>query len=88
MGKMCGKPFQPTEDKAKTEPLELILSDVIRRLQTATIRGYQNNIMCTDDNTSYIEVYIMKAKSEAAAKFKEYMANVEKEHQNLKLCGI
>jgi hypothetical protein len=39
MGKMFRKPFQPSEDKAKTQLQELIHSDVIGRMQTQTMRG-------------------------------------------------
>jgi hypothetical protein len=70
MGKMFRKPFQPSEDKTKTRLLELIHSDVIGPMQTQTMRGYRYIIMFTDDNSRYTEVYFMKAKSEAPAKFK------------------
>jgi hypothetical protein len=36
--------------------------------------------MFTDDHSRYTEVYIMKTKSEAPAKLKEYVAKVEKQH--------
>jgi len=90
MGKMFRKPFQPlcSEDKAKTRLLELIHSDVIGPMQTQTMRGYRYIIMFTDDHSRYTEVYFMKAKSEAPAKFKEYVAKVEKQHPKSKVCRI
>jgi len=90
MGKMFRKPFQPLrlEDKAKTRLLELIHSDVIGLMQTQTMRGYRYIIMFTDDHSRYTEVYFMKAKSEAPAKFKEYVAKVEKQHPKSKVCRI
>jgi hypothetical protein len=90
MGTMFRKPFQPlsSEDKAKTRLLELIHSDVIGPMQTQTMRGYQYSIMFTDDHSRYTEVYFMKAKSEAQAKFKEYVAKVEKQHPKSKVCRI
>jgi hypothetical protein len=88
MGKMFWKPFQPlcSGDKATTRLLELIHSDVIGPMQTQTMRGYRYIIMFPDDHSRYTEVYFMKAKSEAAAKFNEYVAKVEKQHPKSKVC--
>jgi len=44
--------------------------------------------MFTDDHLRYTEVYFMKAKSEAAVKFKEYVMKVEKQHPKSKVCRI
>jgi len=88
MGKMFRKPFQPSEDKAKTRLLVLIHSDVIGPMQTQTMHGYQYIIMFTDDHSRYTNVYIMKGKSQAAAKFKEYVGKVEKQYPKSKVCRI
>jgi len=88
MVKMFWKPLQPSDDKAKTRLLELIHSDVIGPMQTQTMRGYRYIIMFTDDHSRYTEVYFMKAKSQAPAQFKEYVAKVEKQHPKLKVCQI
>jgi len=88
MGKMFWKPFQPSEDKAMTRLLELIHSDVIRPMQTQTLRGYRYINMFTNAHSRYTEVYCMKAKSEAPAKYKEYVAKVEKQHPKSKVCRI
>jgi len=78
MGKMFGKPFQPSEDKAMTRCLQLNYSDVIGPMQTETMCAYRYINMFTDDHSRYTEVSFMKAKSGAAAKSKEYVAKVEK----------
>jgi hypothetical protein len=88
MGKMFRKPFQPSEDKAQTRLLDFIHSEVIGPKQTQTMRGYRYIIMFTDDHSRYTEVYFMKAKSEAPAKFKEYVAKVEKQHPKSKVCRV
>jgi len=56
MGKMFRKPFQPSEDKAKSRLLELIHSDVIGPMQTQTMHRYRYIIMFTDDHSRYTEV--------------------------------
>ena len=88
MGKMFRKPFQPWEDQAMTRLLELIHSDVIGPIQTQTMRSYRYIMMFTDDHSRYTEVYLIKAKSEAAAKFKEYVAIVQTQHPKSKVCQI
>jgi len=90
MGKMFRKPFQPLhlENPAKTRLLELIHSDVIRPMQTETMRRYRYILMFTDDHSRYTEVYFMKAKSEPPEKFKDYVAKVEKQHPKLKVSQV
>jgi len=44
--------------------------------------------MFTDDYSRYTEVNFMKLKSEAPAKFKEYVPRVEKQHLKLNVCRI
>jgi len=90
MGRMFRKPFQPlrVEDKAKTRHLELIHSDVIRQMQTQTIRGNRYIILFTNDHSRYTEAYFMNAKSETPANFMKYVAKVEKQHPKLKECRI
>ena len=88
MGKMFRKPFQPSEDKTKTRLLELIHSDAIGPTQPLMMRSYRYIIMFTDDHSRYTEVYFIRAKSEGPAKFKEYVATVEKQHPKSKVCQI
>jgi len=84
MGRMFRRPFLTSEDKANTGLLQLIHSDGIGPMQTQTMRGYCYIIMFTDDYSRYTEVYFIKLKSEAPAKFKEYVARVEKQHSKSK----
>jgi hypothetical protein len=44
--------------------------------------------MFTDDYLRYTDVYFMMVKSEAHAKFKEYVARVEKQLSKSKICTI
>jgi hypothetical protein len=44
--------------------------------------------MFTDNHSRYTEVYFMKAKPEAQAKLKDYVAKVEKQHPKSKVCRI
>jgi hypothetical protein len=90
MGRMFQKPFQPLrlENKAKTRLFKSIHPDVIGPMQPPTMLGYRYIIMSNDDHSGYTEVYFMTANSEAQAKFKEYVAKVEKQHQKSKVCPI
>jgi len=88
MGKMFRNPFHPSEDKEKTRRLEFIHSDMIGPMPTLTMRSYRYIIMFTDDHSRYTEVYFMNAKSEAPAKFKEYVAKVEQQHPKSKVGRI
>jgi len=90
IGKMFRKPCRPlcSENQEKTRLLELIYSIVIGPMQTQMMRGYQYSIMFTGDHSKYTEVYYKKDKFEAPAKFKEYVAKVEKQHPKSKVCRI
>jgi hypothetical protein len=88
MGNMFRKPFEPSDDTTKTRLLQLIHFDVIGSMQTKTMRGYRYMIMCTDDRLRYINIHFMKVKSETPAKFKEYVAKVEKQHPKLKVSHV
>jgi len=52
------------------------------------MRGYSHLIMFTDDHSRYTEVYFTQVKSEAPAKLKQYVANVEKQYPISKVCRI
>jgi len=80
MCKIFQNPFQLSENQAKTRLLELIHSDVIGPMPTQTMCSYQYIIMFTNDCSRYTEVCVMQAQSEAPAKFKEYVEQVEKQH--------
>jgi hypothetical protein len=55
-------------------------------MQSKTVRGYGFIMMFTQAHSRYTEVYFMKAKSEAPAKFKEYVAKVQKQNPKSKVC--
>jgi hypothetical protein len=90
MGKMFRQPFKAAkpEDKVKSRLLELIHSDVIGPMPTPTMRGFRYIIMFTDDYSRYTVCYFMKLKSEAPARFKDYVAMAERQHPNSKVCRI
>ena len=57
--------------------LELVHSDVCDPMSTQEKGGYEYFITFTDDYSRYGYVYLMKRKSEAFEKFKEFRAEVE-----------
>jgi len=61
-----------------TEPLQLVHSDICGPLETA-IGGGQCMLLCIDDATRHTDEYILKYKSEALEKLKEWKALREKE---------
>jgi hypothetical protein len=75
--KLARKPFTPTTSRA-TEPLQLVHSDICGPLETA-IGGGRYMLLFIDDATRHTDEYILKYKSEALEKFKEWKALREKE---------
>ena len=75
-GKLTNSQFSGTGERA-TELLELIHSDVCGPMSTHAIGGYSYFITFTDDFSKYGYVYLMKYKSEAFEKFREYKNEVE-----------
>ena len=57
--------------------LELVHTDVCGPMSTQAKGGYEYFITFTDDYSRYGYVYLMKRKSEASKKFKEFRAEVE-----------
>ncbi|KAL0430708.1 UNVERIFIED_CONTAM: hypothetical protein Sradi_0696800 [Sesamum radiatum] len=57
--------------------LDLIYTNVYRALNTPARGGYLYSIIFTDDHSRYSYVYLMRYKSEAFGKFKEYRLEVE-----------
>jgi hypothetical protein len=74
--KLARKPFTPTSSRA-TEPLQLVHSDICSPLNTA-IGGGLYMLLFIDDSTRHTVEYILKYKSEAVEKFKEWKALREK----------
>jgi len=75
--KVARKPFTPMTSRA-TEPLQLVHSDICGPLETA-MGGGRYMLLFIDDATRHTDEYILKYKSEALGKFKEWKALKEKE---------
>jgi hypothetical protein len=75
--KSVRKLFTPTISCA-TEPLQLVQSDICGPLETA-IGGGRYMLLFIYDATRHTDAYILKYKSEALEKFKEWNALREKE---------
>ena len=76
MGKMTKAPFSGKGVRA-SELLGLIHTDVCGPMSTDARGGYSYFITFTDDLSRYGYVYLMKQKSEAFEKFKEFQNEVE-----------
>ena len=75
-GKMTKRPFNSKGNKAK-DLLELVHSDVCGLMSIQARGGYEYFITFTDDYSRFGYVYLMKWKSEAFEKFKEFRVEVE-----------
>ena len=76
LGKMTKTPFARSCERA-SDLLELIHSDVCGPMSTTARGGYEYFITFTDDLSRYGYVYLMKHKSEAFEKFKEFQSEVQ-----------
>ncbi|KAH9801407.1 hypothetical protein KPL71_001014 [Citrus sinensis] len=77
-GKMTKRPFSAKGVRA-TVPLELVHTDVCGPINVQARGGYEYFITFTDNYSRYGYVYLMRHKSEALEKFKEYRAETEKQ---------
>ncbi|KAH9671725.1 hypothetical protein KPL70_017462 [Citrus sinensis] len=75
---MTKRPFSAKGVRA-TVPLELVHTDVCGPINVQARGGYEYFITFTDDYSRYGYVYLMRHKSEALEKFKEYRAETEKQ---------
>ena len=75
---MTKRPFSAKGTKAK-EPLQLVHSDVCGPLNVQARGGYEYFISFIDDYSRYGYIYLMRQKSEAFKKFKEFRAEAEKQ---------
>ena len=75
-GKMTKRPLNAKGRRAQ-ELLELVHMDVYGPMSTQAKGGYEYFIPFTDDYARYGYVYLMKRKSEAFEKFKDFRAEVE-----------
>jgi hypothetical protein len=76
--KLTRKPFTLNTTSRATEPLQLAHSDIRGPLETA-IGGGRYMLLFINDATRQTDEYILKYKSEALEKFKEWKALREKE---------
>lgn len=71
-GKMTHLPF-PVKSRARSAaPLDLIHSDICGPMQTQTPQGKRYILTFIDDFSKYTTVYLLREKSEAFTKFKEF----------------
>ena len=77
-GKMTKRPFKAKGNRV-TIQLELVHTDVCGPMSVQARGGYEYFITFTDDYSRYGYVYLMRHKSEAFDKFREYKAEVEKQ---------
>ena len=75
-GKLTSSPFSEIGERA-TRLLELIHSDVCSPISTQVIGGYSYFITFTNDFSRYGHMYLIKYKSEAFEKFREYKNKIE-----------
>ena len=75
-GKMTMRPFKAKGYRAK-EVLNLVHTDLCGPMSTSVRGGYEYFITFIDDYSRYGYIYLMRHKSEAFDKFKEYKAEVE-----------
>ena len=77
-GKMTERPFSTKGERSK-EPLQLVHSDICGLLSVQSRGGYEYFVTFIDDYSRYGYVYLMHKKSETFGKFKEFMAEAEKQ---------
>ena len=75
-GKITKRPFNAKGRRAQ-DLLELVNSDVCGPMSTQARGGYEYFITFTNDYSRFGYVYLMKRKSKAFEKFKEFKAEVE-----------
>ena len=75
-GKMTMRPFKSKGYRAK-EVLDLVHTDLCGPISTSARGGYEYFITFIDDYSRYGYIYLMRHKSEAFEKFKEYKTEVE-----------
>ena len=83
MGKMTKTPFSGTMERA-TDLLEIIHTDVCNPMSVEARGGYRYFLTFTHDLSRYGYIYLMKHKSEAFEKFKEFQSEVEN-HRDKKI---
>ncbi|KAK8619691.1 hypothetical protein V6N13_135973 [Hibiscus sabdariffa] len=79
LGEMTKAPFSGKGERA-SDLLGLIHSDVCGPMNTQARGGYQYFITFTDDFSRYGYIYLMRHKSEALERFKEFKNEVQNQH--------
>ena len=82
---MTKRSFSAKGFRAK-EPLELVHSDVCGPLNVKARGGYEYFVTFIDDYSRYEYVYLMQRKSETFGKFKEFLAEDERQLGKSLLC--
>ena len=75
---MTKRPFSAKGERSK-EPLQLVHSDFCDLLSIQARGGYEYFVTFINDYSRYGYVYLMHKKSETFGKFKEFMAEAEKQ---------
>ena len=68
-----------TKGSRATEPLQLVHSDVCGPVSVQARGGFEYFVTFIDDYSRYGYVYLMQRKSETFGKFKEFLAEAEKQ---------
>ena len=76
LGRQARESF-PTSSSKEVEPLALVHTDLCGPMKVPSLGGAKYFMILTDDATGYKQVYFLKSKDQALAKFKEYKASVE-----------
>ena len=79
IGKMTKTPFSGTMEQA-SDLLEITDADVCGLMSVDARGGYRYFLSFSDDLSRYGYVYLMKHKSEAFEKFKQFQSEVENHH--------
>ena len=82
LGKQARKPFPQATTFRATSPLELIHGDLCGPITPPTPAQKRYVLVLIDDHTRYMWTVLLKEKSEAFEKFKNFKKLVEQETQN------
>lgn len=66
--------------KKTTHILELVHTDIMGPVTPATNSGFQYVMTLIDDYSAFTKVYLLQAKSDAAARIKEFVAEMKTQH--------
>jgi len=77
--KIHALPHRVSDTKTK-DTLELIHTDICGPMNVTSMGGARYFVTFIDDKTRYIEIAMLKKRSDVFAAFKNYLARVEREH--------